>query len=111
VRRKSFENKFQSIIEEDRRKKRKSRSSLEHTSSFPLVDPFTIFYTSEFHVTRSDGAGGRRVVVRGRPIPSTNHSPDEVTNGNALEVARILAIPWKTCRPLILRNLQKTPNA
>jgi len=85
VRRKSFENKFQSIIEEDRRKKRKSRSSLEHTSSFPLSlirsRSFIHRNSTSQEVTEPEVDG---VVVRGRPIPSTNHSPDEVTNGNAL---------------------------
>ncbi|KAI9876580.1 MAG: hypothetical protein M1830_006180 [Pleopsidium flavum] len=85
VRRKAFEKKFESIIAEERMKKGKSRTSLEHISSFPLSmirsRSFTHRKSTSREVPEPEVDG---VVVRGRPIPSTDHFPDEVTDGNAL---------------------------
>lgn len=80
VRKRFFEKKFEGVIEEERRKKRERRNSLDRRSSFPLSMirsrslPHRRSTSQELPAPVVDG-----VVVRGRAIPTTDRV-DEPTN-------------------------------
>ena len=86
VRRKAFENRFRSIVEEQRRKKGKRQKYSERRSSFPLslvgsTSPVPQRPMSQdLPVPEVDG-----VVVRGRPITADINHDTEMANGNTFE--------------------------
>ena len=83
VRRKAFERRFHTITEEERKKKRERRNSLQRVSSFPLSLIKSVSFarrrptSQDPPVPEVDG-----VVVRGRPIRANAHDDTRTANGD-----------------------------